>query len=211
MALTLYDYTPAPSPRRARIFLAEKGITVENVQIDMGTAEQMSENFRIINPHCTVPALKLDDGTILTENDGIAAYLEAAYPDPPLLGVTPAEKGLVAGYNSWVFTEGLSAAAEALRNSSPGMVDRALTGPTNYTQIPELAERGRARIAKFIDALNERLKDREFVAIDGFSYADITALVVVDFAKWVKAKPNDTHVDLLRWHATVSARPSAAA
>ncbi len=211
MALIFYDFALAPSPRRARIFLAEKGVAYENVQVDLGTAEQLSDAFRKINPTCTVPALKLEDGTVLTENDGIAAYLEAAYPEPPLLGSTPIEKGLVANWNSRVLQEGLSAAAETLRNTSRGMVDRATTGPINFKQIPELAERGHARLSAFMDTLNDRLKGRDFVAIDSYSYADITALVVVDFAKWVKIEPTDAHEDLRRWHGCVSARPSASA
>ncbi len=211
MALTFYDYTPAPSPRRARIFMAEKGVTAENIQIDMAKAEQLTDEFKAINPSCTIPVLKLEDGTTLTENDGIAAYLEAAYPEPPLLGVTPEEKGLVANWQSRMMFEGLLAVAETLRNSSPGMKDRATTGPINYAQIPELAERGRARLTVFMDTLNERLKDREFIAIDTYSYADITAQVTVDFAKWVKVTPTDDHTDLQRWHAAVSARPSASA
>jgi glutathione S-transferase len=211
MTMTFYDFTPAPSPRRARIFMAEKGVTAETIQIDMMKGEQLSEDFRKINPSCTIPALKLEDGTILTENDGIAAYLEAAFPEPPLLGTTPVEKGLVANWQSKVLMEGLSAVAETLRNTSKGMVDRATTGPTNFKQIPELGERGRQRLTIFMETLNQRLKDREFVAIDTFSYADITALVVVDFAKWVKVAPAEEHTDLLRWHAAVSARPSASA
>ena len=211
MAITFYDYTPAPSPRRARIVLAEKGIDVENVQIDMGKAEQLSDAFKAINPGCTIPALKLEDGTVLTENDGIAAWAEAYQPQPPLLGTTPEEKGLVANWNSKIILEGLTAGAEALRNSSPGMVDRATTGPVNYAQIPQLAERGRARLAHFMDTLNKQLEGRDFVAIDQFSVADINAMVVVDFAKWVKVVPGDEHKNIKRWYAVVSARPSAKA
>jgi len=211
MALTFYDYTPAPSPRRARIFMAEKGVTADTIQVDMAKAEQMTDEFKAINPTCTIPVLKLEDGTTFTENDGIAAYLEAAYPEPPLLGVTPEEKGTVANWQSRMLMEGLSAVAETLRNSSPGMKDRATTGPVNYAQIPELAARGKERLTVFMDTLNERLKDREFVAIDTYSYADITAQVVVDFAKWVKVTPTGAHTDLQRWHAAVSARPSASA
>lgn len=211
MSLKLYDYTLAPSPRRARIFLAEKGVTYENVQVDLATKEQLGDAYRAINPACTVPALQLEDGTVLTENDGIAAYLEAAFPEPPLLGTTPTEKGLVANWNSRALLEGLSAVAEILRNTSKGMVGRATTGPIDFEQIPRLAERGRTRLTAFMDTLNTQLKGREFLAIDSFSYADITAMVVVDFAKWVKVEPKDEHVDLKRWHAAVAARPSASA
>ncbi len=211
MAITFYDYTPAPSPRRARILLAEKGITVENVQIDMGKAEQLTEEYKEINPGCTIPALKLGDGTILTENAGIAAWAEAHQAEPPLLGTTAEEKGLVANWNAKMEFEGLMAAADALRNSSPGMADRATTGPVNYAQIPELAARGKERLGHFMDMLNERLEGRSYIATDQFTFADITAMVVVDFAKWVKVVPGDNHANLKRWHAEVSARPSAKA
>jgi glutathione S-transferase len=206
----LYDCTPAPSPRRARIFLAEKGIEAETVQVDLRNGEHLGPEFRALNPQCTVPVLELDDGTVLTENAGIAHFLEAEYPEPPLMGRTPVEKGLVAMWNARIEFEGLTAAAEALRNSARGFAGRALTGPEGYEQIPELAERGRKRAARFLKMLNERLEGRDFVAIDTFSLADITALVVVDFTQWLKL-PETAHPHLARWHEAVSARPSARA
>ncbi len=211
MTITLYDCTTAPSPRRARILLAEKGIEVENIQIDMRQAEQLSDAYKKINPACTVPALKLDDGTILTENAGIAAWAEAYQPEPVLLGKSPTEKGLVATWNAKIEFEGLMAVAEILRNSSKSMVNRATTGPNNYAQIPDLAVRGRQRINHFLDVLNKRLAGREFIATDDFTVADITALVVIDFAKWVKVEPSEEHGNIKRWHTVISARPSAQA
>ncbi|WP_339832321.1 glutathione S-transferase [uncultured Parvibaculum sp.] len=211
MAAVLYDFTAAPSPRRARILLAEKGIDHETVQVDLMKAEQLGDAYRQINPACTVPALKLDDGTILTENIGIAAWAEAVKPEPPLFGTTPEEKGLVFSWNARIEFDGFMPIAEVLRNTSKGMVNRALPGPVDLPQIPELAARGALRLARFFDMLNERLKGREFIAIDRYSFADITALVCVDFAKWVKQEPRPDHADLLRWHAAVSARPSAKA
>ena len=211
MALKFYDCTPAPSPRRARIFIAEKGIEVENIQVDLGNKEQLSDAYKAINPNCTVPALVLEDGTVLTENLGIAAYLEAIKPDPPLLGTSALEKGLVANWNTRVEMEGLWAIADILRNTSKGMKDRALTGPINFAQIPELAERGIVRIGRFFDVLNERLEGREFIATDNYSLADITALVAVDFSKWVKQEPKSEHTNIKRWHEAVSSRPSAKA
>jgi glutathione S-transferase len=211
MAITLYDFAPAPSPRRARILLAEKGITVDNVQIDMMKAEQLGDAYKEINPGCTVPALKLADGTVLTENAGIAAWAEAYQPQPPLLGSSPEEKGLVAMWNVKVELEGLMAIAEILRNTSKGMVDRATPGPNNYAQIPELAARGKERLGHFLDRLNQRLEGRDYIATDDFTVADITALVVLDFAKWVKVVPGENHDNIKRWYAAVSARPSAQA
>ena len=206
--ITLYDCATAPSPRRARIFLAEKGVAHQTVQVNLKNSEQLSGAFQIINPQCTVPALRTEDGAILTDNAAITAYLEARYPEPPLLGTTPNEKAEIASWNWRAEFEGLMAVAEALRNSSPAMANRALPGQTNYPQIPELAQRGLARLAQFFVMLDERLADRNFIATDSFSVADITAVVAVDFARIVKIKPGEQHPHLQRWRAAMAQRPS---
>jgi glutathione S-transferase len=206
--ITLYDFSRAPSPRRARILLAEKGIIHQMVQIDMMTAEQMGDAYRAINPNCTIPALELDDGQILTDNAGIAAWAEAAYPNPPLFGVTPIEKAEIASWNAKIEMEGLLSIAEAMRNSSPAMKDRALPGPHNYPQIPALAERGIAKFHAFLDMFDARLAGRDYVATDRFSIADITAAVVIDFAKVVRISPGEQHANLRCWRARMAARPS---
>lgn len=204
---TLYDCSTAPSPRRARIFLAEKGVTHATVQVDLRSGEQLGAAYRLINPQCTVPALRCDDALLLTDNAAIAAYLEARFPEPALMGVTPAEKADIASWNWRVEFEGLLAIAEALRNSSPAMVDRALPGPHNYPQINELAQRGVARVQQLLVTLNRHLEGREFVAAGRFSVADITAAVAVDFARVVKVKPGEAHPHLLRWRERMAARP----
>lgn len=208
--ITLYDCTTAPSPRRARILLAEKGVAHETVQVDLRSAEQLGEAYRKINPQCTVPALRTDDGALLTDNAAITAYLEAHYPEPPLLGITPLEKAEIASWNWRIEFEGLMAVAEAMRNSAPSLANRALTGPTDYAQIPELAQRGLARLQQFFVTLNEHLANREFIATDRFSVADITAVVVVDFARVVKVKPGEQHPHLQRWRAAMAQRASMA-
>jgi len=206
--MKFYDCQTAPSPRRARIFIAEKGLEIETIEIDLGKGEQLGEEFKRLNPRCTVPVLELDDGTCLTENAGIAAYLEALVPEPSLLGTSAEEKGSVADWNARMELEGLWPLADALRNRSKGMVGRAITGPTDYQQIPELAERGLARATEFFEMLNERLGQSEYVAGDFFSMADITAIVVVDFAAWVKSGPTDAHPNTKRWVDLVGQRPS---
>ncbi len=211
MALTLYDFTMAPSPRRARILLAEKSVPYEKIQVDLATNQQLGAEYRAINPACTVPALKLEDGTIIAENAGIAAYIEAQYPSPPLLGRTPVEKGQVAAWNARIENEGLWAVAEAMRNSAPGLKDRALTGAENYAQIPEIAARGLSRIDRFFDMLNARLEGRDYVATEDFTIADITAVVTVDFARVVRRKPLPEHTNIARWRAKLAERPSVAA
>jgi len=203
-----YDCQTAPNPQRARIFIAEKGLDIETVEIDLGKREQLSDDFRRINPRCTVPVLELDDGTCLTENAGIAAYLEAFAPDPPLLGTTPEEKGLIASWNARIETEGLSPIADTFRNRSKGLAGRAITGPTNYEQIPELSVRGHARGAEFFEMLNARLGEVEYVAGDSFSVADICAFVVTDFAGWVKLGMTEAHTNTQRWYDLVGQRPS---
>ena len=176
--IILYDCATAPSPRRARILLAEKGIAHETAQVDLVRGEQLGAAYREINPQCTVPALRTEEDGLLTDNAAIAAWLEARYPEPPLLG------------------------------RSPAMADRALPGPVNYAQIPELAQRGLARVQHFFETLNERLAGREFIATDRFSIADITAVVAVDFARVVRVKPGEQHPELMRWRAAMAQRPS---
>ncbi|HET8748644.1 MAG TPA: glutathione S-transferase [Ramlibacter sp.] len=208
--ITLYDCATAPSPRRARILLAEKGIRHETVNIDLRSGEQLGEAYRRINPLCTVPALRTEEGVVLSDNAAITAYLEALQPDPPLLGVTALEKAEIASWNWRAEFEGLLAVAEALRNGSPAMANRALPGPRDYPQIPELAQRGLARVHDFFATLEARLQDRTFLATGRFSVADITAAVAVDFARVVKVKPGEQHPNLLRWRAGLAQRPSMA-
>jgi glutathione S-transferase len=208
MSLTLYDHGMAPSPRRARILLAEKGAAHETVIVDLTKNEQLGDAFRAINPLCTVPALKLEDGSVLADNAAIIAYAEARWPEPPLLGRTPLEKARIASWNWRIEFEGLMAIAEALRNGSPAMKDRALPGPVDYAQIPELAARGLARLQRFFETLEAQLEGRETVVDGGFSLADITAVVAVDFARVVRVKPGDAHPNLRRWRAAMGLRPS---
>ncbi len=206
--ITLYDCSTAPSPRRARILLAEKGVRHDTVQVDLRAGEQLGDAYRRVNPQCTVPALRTDDALLLADNAGITAWLEARFPEPALLGSTPAEKAEIASWNWRVEFEGLAAIAESMRNRAPALVDRALPGPVNYAQIPELAERGLARLQKFFGDLDERLAGRAFIASDRFSVVDITAVVAVDFARVVKVKPGEQHPNLQRWRAAMAERPS---
>jgi len=206
--ITFYDCATAPSPRRARILLAEKGVPHEAVQIDLRNGEQLSDAYRAINPQCTVPALRTPEGAVLTDNAAITAWVEASYPQPPLLGVTPADKAEIASWNWRVEFEGLMAIAEALRNSAPAMVNRALPGPVDYAQIPALAERGLKRVQQFFDMLNLHLAEREFIAAGQLSIADITAVVAVDFARVVRIKPGEQHANLRRWRDALAERPA---
>ena len=209
--MKLYDCTTAPSPRRVRIFLAEKGISVPTVQVDLRNGEQFSDAFRAINPDCTVPALVLDDGTVIADAVAICGYLEELHPEPALIGTTPQERAIVIALNRQIERDGFFAAMDALRNAAKGLKGRALPGPHDYEQIPELAERGRKRIEQFFRDMNARLAGRAFVAGDRYTLADISALIVTDFADRLKLEVPDECADLRRWYAAVSERPSAKA
>lgn len=207
--MKFYDCAPAPSPRRVRIFIAEKGLGIPVVEVDLRSGEQHGDAFATINPHRTVPVLELDDGSRLTNTAGICAYLEALHPNPALLGETPTEKARIAEAQWRMEMQGLMAVAEVLRNRAKGFRGRALTGADGFEQIPELAERGLRRIDLFFEELDAILADRPFVASERYSVADITALVAVDFAGWVKKSLPEHAANARRWHETVSARPSA--
>jgi glutathione S-transferase len=209
--MKLYDCQTAPSPRRVRIFLAEKGLDIETVQVDLGKGEQFGEAFREVNPDCAVPALELDDGSCISEVIAICQYIEALHPEPALLGRTAEERARVTMWNAIVEQQGLWGMMDAFRNSAKGMVNRALPGPTSYAQIPELAERGRQRVSQFFTRLDNQLADNAFVAGDNYSIADISAMVLVDFAGWIKIAIPDDATNLARWYAEVSTRPSASA
>ena len=207
--MIFYDCSTAPSPRLVRVFIAEKGIEIPTREVDLRRGEHLSPEFRAINPYCTVPVLELDDGTRLTSTQGCWRYLEETVPDPPLLGATPAEKALVAD-RVWRFEiDGWQAMTEALRNSAPGLKERALTGAENYAQIPALGERGKLRTKRFLVHLDDLLAGSAYVAGNRYTAADIMAMVVVDFAKWLNIVLPADAAHALRWYESVSSRPSA--
>ena len=188
--MKLYDCKTAPSPRRVRIFLAEKGIEMPVVQVDLGSGEHLSEAFRKINPWCTVPVLALDDGTTISEVVAVCRYLEEAYPEPPLMGRSAVQKALIADLQWRIESEGFGAVAEWLRNSAPGMKDRALTGAVDYPQIAQLAERGRKRAEAFLGLLETLAQSAApFLCGQHFSVADIDAMAVVAFARRLHLEP----------------------
>jgi glutathione S-transferase len=209
--MKFYDCATAPSPRRVRIFLAEKNITVPTVQVDLRKNQQLTPAFRAINPDATVPSLELDDGTRINDAVGICVYFEALHPQPALMGETAEEKALVASWQRQVERDGFYAVMEAFRNSTPGLKGRALPGPHDYEQIPALAERGRLRVQHFHERMDARLAQSEFIAGPRYSIADITALIAIDFAGRARMPIPEGCAHVRRWHAQVSARPSAKA
>jgi glutathione S-transferase len=210
--MKLYQSNGSPNSRRVRIFLAEKGISMPIVPVDLGAREQFSQAYTAINPRRVVPTLVLDDGTSIGEVPAILRYLEEIHPEPPLLGATAKAKALVTMWERRVEQEGFASAMEAVRNAVAGLKGRAIAGPHDYEQIPALVERSKARVRNFYADFDARLADEPFVAGDAFSAADITAIVTVDFATRAAGLPlTDEHAELKRWYDKVSTRPSMAA
>ena len=209
--LKLYHATTSPNSRRVRIFLAEKGLKPTLIPVDLGAGEQHSEAYRAINPRRVVPALVLEDGTTIGEVPAIMRYLDEAFPETPMLGATPKDKGLVVMWERFAELEGFAAVMEGVRNKAERLKDRAIAGPHGYEQIPGLVDRSVLRVKNFLTDLNERLELVSFVAGEQFSAADITALVAIDFAKALDISIPEGHRSLTRWKETVSARPSISA
>jgi len=210
--MQLYHSASSPNSRRVRIFLAEKRLSIPLATVDLSKGEQHSDAYRVINPRRVVPTLVLEDGTAIGEVPAICRYIEETCPTPPLLGETATEKALVTMWERRAELEGFSAVMEAIRNAAPGLKSRAIAGPHDYEQIPELAERSRLRVKNFFADFDGRLGEVPFVAGQRFSVADITTLVTVDFAaKAINFPVPDEHRSLKRWYDAVSSRSSTAA
>ncbi|MFZ5609730.1 MAG: glutathione S-transferase family protein [Pseudomonadota bacterium] len=210
--MKLYDMTKAVNPRRVRMFLAEKGVEVDKIEVDIVAGENLKDDYLAVNPRGLLPTLVLDDGTAIGESVAICRYIEEIYPDPPLMGVDAKDKALIEAWQRQMEFDGLASVALAFRNSSPFFKDRAVPGVIGkLPQSSELAARGRVLTERFFADLDQRLAQSEFVAGPRFTIADITAYVTCAFARWVELKPAENHVHTQRWYEAVAARPSAKA
>ncbi len=209
--MRLFDFNRAPNPRRARMFIAEKGLEIERVPVNLYRMEQLSPEFLAINPAGTVPVLETDEGVYLTETVAIAHYLEQLFPEPPLMGRSPLEQAEVLAWNNVVEQQGMFAIAEVLRNWSPGFRDRVFPGPVDYPQMPELITRGRQRMEQFFDIIEGRLQERRYLAGSDYTLADISLLAMADFSGWVEYNPLQGRPALEKWYRAAAARPSARA
>jgi glutathione S-transferase len=201
--MKLYDTARAPNPRRVRIFLAEKGLSVPTEQVDLRKLEQKAESFRTLNPLQSTPVLLLDDGTALSESVAICRYFEELKPEPPLFGQGILGRALVEMWQRRIELHFLLPVLMSFRHSHPAMAE--LEKP----QIPQFAETSRARALDFLHYLDGELAQRPFAAGEAYSIADITTLVAVDFLKLAKIEIPAECAALKAWHAQVAARPSA--
>ena len=203
--MKLYDFGRAPNPRRVRIFLAEKGIKVPSEQIDLGQLQQRSEAYAAINPMQRVPALMLDDGTVIAESIAICRYFEGVQPEPALFGRGAVGSALVEMWNRRAEIHLMLPVSSVFQHLHPAM--KQMVNP----QVAEWGEANKPRVIDFLKFLDGELKNRPYVAGADYTVADITALVAVDFMRVSKMTVPDDLTNVRRWHEAVSARPSAAA
>ena len=202
--MILYDCGPAPNPRRARVFLHEKGIDIPIEQIDIMKGDHKKENYKKMSPLSQVPTLELDDGTYITESIAICRYFEALYPQPNLMGNNPKEIAIIEMWQRRLELLLMQGIAHTYRHGHPAMASL-------EEQVKEWSEASRPRVIKTLNWLEEEMEDKEFICLDRFTIADITALVCFDFAKWPGINIPENCNNLLSYYERLSQRPSAKA
>ena len=203
--MRLYDAGRAPNPRRVRVFLAEKGLSLPLVPVDLGKLEHKTPAYVAVNPLQRTPALELDDGTVLTESIAICRYFEELHPEPPLFGVGALERAVVEMWQRRLEFGLLGTVASVFRHLHPAMAEM------EVPQIRDWGESNKPKVLEFLRVVEGQLKDRPFICGERFTVADITGLVGLDFMKPAKLSLPDGMTNVRRWHAALSARPSAQA
>ena len=201
--MKLHTSSLAPNPRRVAIFLAEKGIDIPTVEVDLVERKNFDPEFVALNPMARVPVLELDDGSCIAESVAICRYFEEQQPEPPLFGTTATEKAMVEMWNRRMEFEVLGNISFAFRHTHPYWQDR-------IEQVPEFGDLCRRTIEERMTWLDGELSDRAFIAGDAFTIADITAICGFDLGRVAKIRIPDTLANLTRWYAAVSERPSVA-
>ncbi|TGS10189.1 glutathione S-transferase [Mesorhizobium sp. M2E.F.Ca.ET.209.01.1.1] len=203
--MKLFDGGRAPNPRRVRVFLAEKGLTVPLVPVDMGALEHRGEQVAQRNPLRRLPVLELDDGTIITESIAICRYFEELHPEPSLFGKGALGKAKVEMWQRRLELNLMASVAAAFRHIHPAMKE------WEVPQIPEWGEANKPKVIEFLRLFDKELAQREFAAGDAYSVADITGMIAIDFMKPARIKVPEECTNVLRWYAALTSRPSAKA
>ena len=203
--MRLYDAGRAPNPRRVRVFLAEKGVSVPLVPVDLGRLEHKSPAFVAVNPLQRTPALELDDGTVITESIAICRYFEELHPTPALFGTGALERAVVEMWQRRLEFGLLGTVAAVFRHLHPAMAE------LEVPQVAAWGETNKPKVLEFLRIVDDQLKDRSFICGERFTVADITGLIGLDFMKPAKLSVPEELQGVRRWHAALSARPSAQA
>lgn len=210
--MKLYDMAKAPNPRRVRMFLAEKGIDIDRVELNIVTGDNLTPEFLAINPRGLLPTLVLDDGQVLDESIAICRYFEALQPEPNLFGTTALEMAMIEQWQRRIELTGMMAVGMVFRNSAPHFANHVVAGDVPaIAQLPALVEQGTLLAQHFFRRLNDHLAHQPYVAGDRFTLADITGFITLDFSKWVKLFPGEDMPHLFAWYSRIKERPSARA
>lgn len=209
--MKLYDFGPAANPRRVRMFLAEKGLEIPRVEVNLREGAMFEEPYCSMNPFRVLPILELDDGTCIGESIAICRYLEELHPEPALFGGDAKARAVVEMWNRRVELDGFMPAAYAARNALPLFAGRVLAGTRgdDLPQRPEIVERGKAMLALLFERLDAQLAENAFIAGAAFSVADITGYITLQIAAAVDVAVPEDRPHLARWYAEAAARPSA--
>ena len=210
--MKLYDFGPAASAKRVRIFLHEKGIQVPTVELDVRDGAQYKEPFTTMNPFHCVPFLELDNGTVIAESISICRYLEELNPTPSLFGQNSEERAVIDMWNRRVELDGFYPALHAARNSTPMFKGRVVPGTrTDIEQSPAVVQRGKEMLEIFFGRLDPHLSDNAFIAGAKISIADITCFFATNMATAFEMDLEGKFPNTYRWHQEFSARPSTEA
>ncbi len=203
--MKLYDSPMAPNPRRVRIFLAEKGLSIPTEVVDLACGAHHAPAFLRCNPRAEVPVLETDEGVFISETSAICRYIEALQPDPNLMGQTALEVAQVEMWQRRLEFGLFLPVAAVFRHLHPAMAK------TEVPQVPEWAEANRPKVLAFLEFLDQRLAESAYIAGARFTYADIVAVTSIDFMKVTRTAVPEKLSHVVRWRAEVSARPSMAA
>ena len=202
--MILYEFAQAPNPRRVRIFLNEKGIDIPTKQVDLMKGEHKKDEYKKMSPLSQVPTLELDDGTYITESIAICRYFEALYPEPNLLGKDPKEIAIIEMWQRRIELLLMIGIANTYRHGHPAMA-------ALEDQVKEWSEASRPRVIKMLHWFEKQMENKEYICLDRYTIADISALVCFDFAKWPKIDIPDNCNNLKNYYERLNSRASASA
>ena len=199
----LFDQPRAPNPRRVNVFLAEKGVDFERHHLNLMEGAHKAPEYLRKAGIPQVPALELEDGTVLTESQAICRYVEALHPEPNMMGGNPLEIALIDMWQRRVEVGLFAAVGAAFRHLNPNMA-------VLEDQCPDWGEINRRRIPGQLERLDARLAESPWIAAERFTVADITAIVAIDFMRVIREPVPEGLPNLAAWIERVRARPSCA-
>ncbi len=207
--MKIYELKSAPNPLKVSMFLEEKKLKVEKIQIDVRNRKSLDDEFLSVNPKYTVPCLLTTEGLVITESIAICRYFEAKKPYPCLFGKTPDEIATIEMWQRRIDFEGFQSVTESLRNTAKRFNDRAIPDTRTTKQIAELGPRGKMLTQRFFGDINNNLSKNVYISGQNFSMADISFYVLLYFANWIDVIPSAEQHNINRWIKLINKRKSA--